>query len=449
VPSAAVARRVPGAGDATTRTQRAATVAAFVSHGLLFASWSAHIPQVKDHIGLTDGSLGLGLLGAPVGSVAAMVVVARVLPALGSKRMVQISLLGYSLAGPLVGLAGSLPALFAALFAWGAFQGTLDVSMNTQAVTVERAASRPLMSGFHACWSIGAFAGAGIGALGVAAGLSLTRQLLALAVPVLLITGWLTTRMMPDPATPASDDQQSTGHSRGTAGRPPSPRPAHPIYPPHPTRRTAIRLSRPVLTLGAIAFASMLCEGASADWASVYLRGSVHVGAAAAGLGYTGFALTMVLVRLSGNRLLSRFRRERLLPALAAVAAAGFTAGLLAGTSAAVIAGFGCLGIGLALVVPTVNSAAGRLPGINPGTAIAMVSAWGWAGFVFGPPIIGQLASATSLRLALGVLPVLAACIVVATARAHALRARRPGPGNAATGQAQVRTPGPAGSHSP
>ena len=177
-----------------------------------------------------------------------------------------------------------------------------------------------------------------------------------------------------------------------------------------------------MLILGTIAFASMLCEGASADWASVYLRGSIHTGTAVAGLGYTGFALTMVVVRLSGNRLLRKFRPERLLPALAVVAVAGFTAGLLADRSAAVIAGFGCLGIGLALVIPTVNSAAGRLPGISPGTAIAMVSAWGWAGFVFGPPIIGQLASATSLTVALGVLPVLTACIVAATARARALR---------------------------
>jgi len=433
VSSPAVARQLPGAGDATTRTQRAATVAAFVSHGLLFASWTAHIPQIKDHLGLTDGSLGLALLGAPVGSVAAMLLAARLLPALGSKRMVQLSLLGYSLAGPLVGLAGSLPALFAALFAWGAFQGTLDVSMNTQAVTVERAASRPLMSGFHACWSIGAFAGAGIGALGVAAGLSLTRQLLALAVPVLLIAGWLTTRMLPDPAGPASSDHDGTAPGRATRDR-------------HPAGRAAIRLSRPVLILGAIAFASMLCEGASADWASVYLRGSIHVGAAAAGLGYTGFALMMVIVRLSGNRLLSRFRRERLLPALAAVATAGFTAGLLAGGSVAVIAGFGCLGIGLALIVPTINSAAGRLPGVSPGTAIAMVSAWGWAGFVFGPPIIGQLASATSLTVALMLLPVLTACIVAATARAHALRGRVAGPGIAAPGPAREQAPAPGSS---
>jgi MFS family permease len=418
VSSPGAARPQPGAGAATTRTQRAATITAFVSHGLLFASWTAHIPQVKDHIGLTDGTLGLALLGAPVGSVAAMLVVARVLPVLGSKRMVQLSLLGYSLAGPLVGLAGSLPALFAALFAWGAFQGTLDVSMNTQAVTVERAAGRPLMAGFHACWSIGAFAGAGIGALGVAAGLPLTPQLLLLAAPVLLIAGWLTTKMLPDPGLSASGDQRAASRSRAGAARPAA-------------ARGSIRLSKPVLILGAIAFASMLCEGASADWASVYLRGSIHVGAAVAGLGYTAFALMMVIVRLSGNRLAGRFRRERLLPALAVVATAGFTAGLLTGRAATVIAGFGCLGIGLALVIPTVNSAAGRLPGVSPGTAIAMVSAWGWAGFVFGPPVIGQLAAATSLTMALGVLPVLTACIVAATARAHALRGGELGPGHA------------------
>jgi MFS family permease len=419
VSSRAIAQPIRGSRDATTRAQRAATVAAFVSHGLLFASWTAHIPQVKDRLGLTDGALGLALLGAPVGSVAAMVVVARILPRLGSKRMVQISLLGYSLAGPLVGLAGSLAALFAALFAWGAFQGTLDVSMNTQAVTVERAAGRPLMSGFHACWSIGAFAGAGIGALGVAAGLSLTPQLLVLAVPVLLITGGLTTLMRPDPAgieaastelastelantEAASTKLASTGGPAGSQDRP---------------RRNVARLSRPVLVLGAIAFASMLCEGASADWASVYLRGSIHVSAAEAGLGYTVFAAMMVLVRLSGNRLLTLFPRRRLLPALATVATGGFAAGLLGGIPATVLAGFGCLGIGLALVIPTVNSAAGRLPGLSPGTAIAMVSAWGWAGYVFGPPVIGELASATSLTAALGILPVLTACIAYGTRR--------------------------------
>jgi MFS family permease len=361
----------------------------------LFASWTAHIPQVKAHLHLSNAALGIALLGAPLGSVFAVLLSARLLPRLGSRRMVRAGLLGYCSSGIFVGLAGSLTTLFIAMFVWGAFLGALDVSMNTQAVSVEQASRRPLMSGFHGCWSIGAFAGAGLGVIGVAAGLSLARQLLLLGIPVLLVVGALTAQMLPDVASPV----------------------------PRAGARSAIRrLSRPVLVLGAIAFASMLCEGASADWASVYLRGPLHSSAAKAGLAYTAFALAMVAVRLSGNRLLARFPARRLLPVLGAIATIGFTAGLAGGRVGGAIIGFACLGIGLALIVPTVFSAAGRLPGINPGAAIAAVSACGWFGFVCGPPIIGGLSGATSLPLALGLLPVLTTCIVVSTGLTLALR---------------------------
>jgi len=386
---------VAGDGGMTDRRPMAATAAVFLANGLLFASWAAHIPQVKAHLGMTDATLGVALLGAPAGSVSAMLASARLLPRLGSKRMVQATLVGYCIAGPLVGLTGSLAALFAALYAWGAFQGALDVSMNTQAVVVERARGRPLMSGLHAWWSIGAFAGAGLGVLGVALGLSLTSQLVLLGLPALVIPGWLTTRMLPD-----------TGRN----------------VDPHPVHRPVRRLSRTVIVLGAIAFASMLCEGAAADWAAVYLRGSLYAGAAIAGLGYAVFSLAMVATRLTGNRLLARFGVRLLLPVLAAVATLGFAAGLLGGRVATAIVGFGCLGVGLALVIPSVFSAAGRLPGLAPGAAIATVSAFGWAGFVCGPPVIGEIASATSLPVALSLIPVLTAVIVVATALAAALR---------------------------
>jgi MFS family permease len=413
---------------------RAATVSVFFIHGLLFASWTAHIPQVKDHAGLTVGALGLALLGAPAGSVSAMLASARLLPRLGSRRMVRACLIGYCATGPLVGLAGSLPALFAALFAWGVFQGSLDVSMNTQAVTVERARARPLMSGFHGCWSIGTLAGAAAGVAGVALGVSLTAQLLLLGAPALMAGEALSARMLPDAGRP---DPGRPDPGRPDPGRPGARRPARRARRlsgrlprlSWPLRRLSWplpRLSGPVLVLGAIAFASMLCEGASADWASVFLRGPVHAGAAVAGLGYTAYSLTMVIVRLSGNRLLARRPVQSLLPALAAVALAGFVAGLADRTAAAVIGGFACLGIGLALIVPTTNSAAGRLPGLSPGAAIAAVSTCGWLGFVCGPPLIGALASATSLPLALGVIPALVAFIAVATAVTRQIRA--PGP---------------------
>jgi fucose permease len=388
---------------AVRRWPRIAVTAVFVMHGLLFASWTAHIPDVKAHLGLTDGTLGFALLGAPVGSVTAMVASAYLLPRLGSRRIVQVALVGYCAAGPFVGLTGTLAALFGALFVWGAFQGTLDVAMNTQAIAVERAGRRVLMSGLHGSWSIGSLAGAGIGALAVGAGISLTTQLLALGTLALLGAGLLTTRMLPD----AASQQRAAADSQ--AG--------------DQVSRTA-RWSGGMVLLGAIAFASMLCEGATADWASVYLSGPLRTTGVVPGLGYAAFSLAMVTIRLSGNRLLTRYRPDRLLSALAAAASIGFAAGLLTGRPGAALAGFFCLGLGLALVVPAVFSAAGRIPGLHPGTAVATVSACGWAGFVCGPPLIGQLASLTSLPAALGLLPLLTAFIIVGTSLARALKAR-------------------------
>src|SRR6202044_3234403 len=185
------------AASPSMRWPRIAVTAVFVVHGLLFASWTAHNPDVQRHLGLTDGTLGFALLGAPVGSVLAMVAASWLLPRVGSRRVVQVALVGYCAAGPLVGLTGSLAALFAALFAWGAFQGTLDVAMNTQGIAVERTGRRVLMSGLHGSWSIGAFAGAGIGALAVAAGISLSLQLLIMGTIALLVAGLLTTRILP------------------------------------------------------------------------------------------------------------------------------------------------------------------------------------------------------------------------------------------------------------
>jgi fucose permease len=391
----------PGSASATDRGQawvdarfaRRAVAAVFIANGLLFASWTAHIPSVQHSLRFSDGTLGIALLGAPVGSVMAMLAIAPLLPRYGSKLLVRITLVGYCAAGPLVGLAGSLPAIFGALLLWGAFQGALDVAMNTQAIAVERAGRRPLMSGLHGTWSIGAFAGAGIGAVAVGAHLGLTPQLLILGAAVLASTFVLTRSLLRDAVTePAVEEgEPSDGQSIGR------------------------RWSRAVVLLGSIAFASMLCEGAAADWASVYLSGPLHRAGAIRGVAYVTFALAMVVVRLLGNRLLTRYHANRLLPTLAAVATVGFGAALVIGQPATAFAGFFCLGIGVALVVPTVFSAAGRLPGLHPGTAVATVSAFGWAGFVTGPPLIGRLAGATSLTGALALLPVLTFLIAVAT----------------------------------
>ena len=394
----ATATATPLRGSRQRVSARLGVTAVFFVNGFLFASWTAHIPHVKELLRLSDGTLGFALLGAPAGSVLAMLIVARLLPRFGSRMIVRITMAGYCLAGPLVGLAGSAAALFGALMLWGAFQGTMDVSMNTQAITVERRAARALMPGFHGYWSIGSFAGAAIGAGGVAIGLSLSEQLLILAAPCLLIGGWLTIGMLPD---------------------------AHPREKKHEgqPRRAIPRAAWVAIgVLGAIAVADMLCEGAAADWAAVYLHTSLGAAPAVAALGFTAYLLAMVVVRLAGNRLVDRFAPRKLLPVLAGLATVLFAIGLAVANVPLVLIGFAALGAGLGSVIPVVFSAAGRIPGVNSGTAVTLVSAFGWAGFVCGPVVIGQVANATSLRLALILIPVLTTVIAVATAMCRALR---------------------------
>lgn len=372
---------------------RAAVATVFVIHGVLFASWTAHVPQVKAQAGLDDAGLGLALIGAPVGSVAAVLTSALLLHRFGSPRVVAVALIGYCASGVLVGRSGSLISLAGALAMWGAFMGFLDTSMNTQAVAVERTLDRQLMTGLHGRWSLGAFAGAGLGALGVAAGVSLTVQLAVLGAIAIVVGACVLPGLVPDP--PPIEVLGGEG----------------------PTRR----LSWPVIALGLIALASMLAEGAAADWAAVYLRGSVHATATVAGFGYAVFAFGMVVIRLSGDRLLARFGARRLLPTLALIGVVGFGGGLLLAQVATGLIGFLVLGFALGLVVPAVFSACGRLPGISAGTAISTAAGLGWFGFLVGPPVIGQLAGATSLSLALVLLPLLLLGIAVSTATNRAM----------------------------
>ena len=174
-----------------------------------------------------------------------------------------------------------------------------------------------------------------------------------------MVAGLLTARMLPATAERPANPNAPAGHPDADQR----------------SRGSTSRWSGGMVLLGAIAFAAMLCEGATADWAAVYLSGPLHTSGVMPGLGYAAFSLAMVTVRLSGNRLLTRFGPDRLLPTLAAVATLGFAAALLIAQPAVSLLGFGCLGIGLASVVPAVfrdtSSPATRPRSPSPGTTRA------------------------------------------------------------------------------
>ncbi|OBK43888.1 MFS transporter [Mycobacterium kubicae] len=361
--------------------------ATFLAHAVLFSSWAAHVPQVQARLELSNAQLGLALFGAPLGSVLASLFGHWALPRWGSQRLVPPLVAGYAAAGPTVGLAGSGIWLFAALALWGTFQGGLDVAMNTQAATVERWAGAPLMSRFHGVWSLGALIGALIGAGAVSAHIGLAAQLAVLGGIVLVTVAPLVRRLIPD--------QQE--HGSAQAGDAP--------------KRTW--LTSTVAILGAVAFASFVAEGAAADWSATYLHNVVHRGNGAAGLGYAAFTLTMVVTRFAGLRLQSRLSSRRLLPGLALLAAVAMSVALATADPVLAVLGFATLGAGVALLVPTTFSAAYSATSVG-GSAIALVAATGWFGYVLGPPLIGQLAALVGLGAALLTIP--AMLVIAATA---------------------------------
>jgi MFS family permease len=364
---------------------RAAVVVVFAANGAVFGNWAVRIPAVKADLDLSEAALGGALLVPAVGALIAMPLVGALSARFGSRAATVGTALVFFLVPALLGLAPSLPWLVPALLLFGLAFGGLDVAMNAQAVTVERAGGRPVMSSFHAAFSAGALLGSLTGALAASAGLPLAVHLGTTGLVLLALCG---------PLFPAMLREES---SRGKRG---------PLFAwPHGR----------LLPLAVIAAVVLLAEGAVADWSAVYLRQELGASAGLAGLAFTAFSLTMVAGRLVGDRIVAAWGRVRAVRVSALVALTGGLVVLVPSVPVAVL-GFAALGVGLACVVPLVFvAAAGDDP--EPGPALAAVSTPGYVGFLLGPPAIGGLAELIGLGPALALLPLLLAGVAAMAGR--------------------------------
>ncbi len=375
---------------------RLAIAATFAANGLVFPSFAPRIPDIKHALALSDGSLGLALFAAPLGAMVAMPLAGAACSRWGSARTTRTILALYCLSSWLVGVAGGYAALWITLLLIGAITGSMDVAMNSQGVTVEQAAGRPVLTGFHAAWSLGALIGSAAGSLGAAWQVPLWLQLLALGLVSLLVVWPLTGSFRPDPV-----------HADGA-----------------PTVRFALPTGS-LLMLGVAAFAVLVCEGAAADWTAVHLRESLDASPGVAGWGFTAFMLAMTAGRLVGDRVLARWGRARTVQVGTVIGLVGVSAGLATASVAGVVIGFGVLGLGLSVVTPTLFGAAGTGPG-PAGPSIAAVSTCGYAGWLIGPVLIGGIAEFTGLPLAMWSIALL--CAVACVVAPVGIRRRMPVP---------------------
>jgi MFS family permease len=358
--------------------------AVFFLNGLIFGAWASRIPAVRDHVGLSDGELGIALACGAIGSIIALPIAGGSAARIGSRRATRIALGFVSVITAVVALAPSLPALCALMFFFGAGMGALDVTMNAHGVAVERSYGRAILASFHAAFSLGGLAGGALGALAAAVGLDVRAQLAIVGVASGVIGLTWSRRFL-------AADVDAVGHT-------------DPIF---------VRPPRRLLALGLLAFACLLIEGASADWSGVYMRDELGTTAAVAALGFTAFSVTMTIGRLLGDRLVDRLGPEIVVRAGGSIAAVGFGLALLLSHPAAAIAGFACLGAGMSGVVPIVFRASGHVPGMAAGVGLAAVSSTGYLGFLVGPPTIGGIAEIVGLPTALVILVLLATVVAL------------------------------------
>jgi len=369
---------------------RTALTLFFALDGFLFAGWVVRIPAIKHQTGATASTLGLALLGVSAGAVITMMLTGRLCRRYGSHAVTVACGVLLSLSIALPAQTDSALTLGLVLLLFGAAYGGMNVAMNSAAVDLVTAMRRPVMPSFHAAFSLGGMAGAGLGGL-VAGSLSPATHLLALTGIGLLVTAAVGPVLLGSRDAAPPPPEQHTG----TSERP---------------RRMSPGARRIVVLFGVIALCTAYGEGALAEWGALHLSQDLNAAPGLAAAGYSLFALTMAIGRLSGTILLERFGQTRTLVAGGATAAAGMLLGALAPAVWLALLGFAVAGLGLANIFPVAVGRAGALAGPS---GVAAASTLGYGGMLLGPPVIGFLADWFSLPVALTTVTVLAATAAV------------------------------------
>lgn len=371
----------PSADAQARKTLAAACTATrltFLVAGVAMAAWAPMVPYAKARLALDEATLGLVLLALGGGSAVSMPLVGVLAHRWGYRSIIVVAGLLAALVLPLLTWVPGVAGLTATLFGYGFLLGTMDVAMNSHAVEVERRDGRALMSGFHGLFSVGGL----LGSAGLSALLSFGLPLTGAAAVIAAILAAVVISQRTSLLTAGEDSDSSL--------------PARLQWP-----------DRLLFLLGLLCFVSFLAEGALLDWSAVFLRDVRAVAPSMAGFGYSCFSVAMAAGRLAGDAVIMRLGPVLAVRAGAAVAAAGLLLATLVPTVGAGLFGFALVGLGAANIVPVMFSAAGRLPHRAPSMSLATVTALGYAGMLSGPAVIGFVAHASSLALALSLIALL------------------------------------------
>ena len=359
----------------------------FLLLGVVYASWAARVPAVRDALRLDAADLSIALLGGGAGAVLSFPLAAGLIRRLGARRASCCAGLAMMLSLPAIALSPDLLWLTAAVFLFGASTSCFDVSINALGAVTEKAAGRSIMAMLHAWFCAGALAGALLGSLAAGAGLPVLGHFLLLSVPMAALL-LVNSRWLPD------DEPHPSDHA--------------PLYAlPH----------GPLVMLGIIGFCGAVAEGSIGDWSGVYLKDTLSASDGVAPLAFAGFTGMMLAARLLCDRLKDRYGARRVVGGGALLAASGLGIAAAAPGLPITLAGFALAGAGLAAVFPFVFSAGGR----HGPTALAGVATLSYSGSLLGPPVIGAIAHRIGMQAAIAFIAVVCVGIALSASRASAL----------------------------
>ncbi|KAA6344720.1 Inner membrane protein YbjJ [termite gut metagenome] len=370
---------------------RVSVAAYFFVAGLIFASWASRIPDIKRALGMNEAELGGVLFFIPIGQMSAMALSGWLVSRYGSKKMLVIAALFYAFALVLLGAVSAVWQLSAGLFLFGMAANLFNISVNTQAVGIERLYGGSIMASFHGLWSLAGFAGGLISTVLVAIDMSPFLHFCLIFTVALVIAFTLKGSVLP------RDEQQSKKNTPQTRAK----------------KRIFIRPDRYVCILGLMSCGSMVCEGTMFDWSSVYFEEIIMPPKNLIRLGYIAAMFSMAGGRFVADRLIIRFGAVNVLKICGMTIACGLLMATVFPHLVAATVGFFLVGIGVSAVVPITYSMAGRSKVMLPSVAIAAVSTIGFLGFLLGPPIIGFVGHTLSLRWSLGLIAIVGLFITV------------------------------------
>jgi MFS family permease len=368
---------------------RVSVSAFYFAQGLVFASWASRIPDIKNALNMSASQLGSALLIIPTGEFVTMALAGYLVSKFGSRRMLIIAALTYPLALVGIGLARSLAQLYGALFFFGVFANLSNISVNTQAVGIERLYRRSIMGVFHGLWSTAGFVGALLGTLMVALNISPAQHFAVVYALIVCIALAMQGSILPRDAHQKSIDENQ--------------------------RKIFTRPDRYVLVIGLIAFANMVCEGAVFNWSSLYFEQVVATSKNFVRLGYIVAMCSMATGRFVVDRFITRFGHINVMRFGGATIVAGLLLAVVSPSIVLSAVGFLLIGAGISPTIPICYSLAGHSKKMLPGVALATVSSVSFFGLLMGPPVVGFVADEVGLRWALCIIGLFGATVVSLT----------------------------------